>query len=312
MNRMTAAPHVIQHWTRSAKVYVNSALHFSDEERVSQQDAQIWSPVEHGPYFEQEPSFDDRRWDYPEAEASLVVRARCLGSDHDEPMIDDRHVDFGGWAIDLVSEARESELILAFRELRFTCGQVEALSRVVGHDPLGRFWAVSCEGLGRMLQYVRVVGRWKRLPFGGQLFYDAALWRIASPDEDRCAYGPHAYGRRPPGRPARREVLAIFEAWADAGGDGSERVFNAFLRRHVRVSHLRFLKADMVRPLLKAIRTTQAGRLEPPAPGKSAMAVKGKGKPGRPSRRPKSPKVVPLFRERPAPSPSFGPYDGAA
>lgn len=255
-------------------------------------------------------SFDSH---WPEADAMLPMRIKRLGSDVDEPTIDGRYyVVDGGLTIDLVCEARERELVLAISEMRLSEGHIDGMSEQIGGDFYGDFWSVSCEGLGRMLQYVRVFLRWERLAFGGLLYYDQALWLRIWTDAPLYCYQWHYYGRRPVGRPARREIRAILDAWAEAGGDQSVRVFNAFLFRHLRVSHLRFMKSEMVRPLLKAIRTTQAGRLEQPAPVKLAKVAKQKPKASRRASRSASPKVVPLFREHPAPSPSFGPYDGAA
>lgn len=259
----------------------------------------------------------DSHW--PEASAARQMRIRRVGSEVDEPICGGRFyglVSSGGleW-IDLECEAREHELRLAIAELHLSNGHIGGMSQQIGGDPDGDFWAVSCEGLGRMLQYVRIALRWERIAFGGRLYYDPALWLRIWTDAPLYCYQWHYYGRRPAGRPARREIRAILDAWAQAGGDQSIRLFNAFLFRHLGVSHIRFMKSEMVRPLLKAIRTTQAGRLEQPAPvnpTKGPKVAKGKPKASRRASRSPSPKVVPLFRERPAPSPSFGPYDGAA
>lgn len=320
MNTVPFAPHIIPHWTRGATVYVNSpdddysdwglSPEFADALRARDEELARRAAIERRAADEDGRNILRK---IEGADAARPARCREIGESDDEPLTIGRYYRRGSTFVDLVCEAREHELLTAFRELRLSEGAVARLSDLVGGDDDGDLWAVDAEGLGRMLRYLRSAYRWHRMRFGGSLFYDPRLWidnKTHRGGNYNCS--PQEYGRRPAGRPARREIRAILDAWADAGGDESVWRFHAFLRRHVRVSHLRFLKADMVRPLLKAIRTTQAGRLEPPAPSISTKATKAKGKPRNQSARSKAPKVVPLFRAQPTPPPSFGPFDGAA
>ena len=319
MSFIPSAWNVIPHWTRGATLYVNSmdgddgvsGLSPETLARMRARDEELARIAA----MERRAADAEKRELFrglPVADAVRSVRCRRIGESEDEPLVGGRYYRLGAVFIDLVCEAREHELLMAFEELGLSGAAVARMSDLVGGNVDGDFWSVDADGLGRMLQHMRVAVCWNRLAFGGSVFYDPALWLRIQTDAPLTCHYWHYYGRRPAGRPARREIRAILDAWAEAGGDQSVRVFNAFLFRHLRVSHLRFMTSEMVRPLLKAIRTTQAGRLAPPAPVKPAKAVKGSGKPRSPSRRTNSPKVVPLFREKPAPPPDFGPFDGAA